>query len=76
MRAYLAKDDEDYRLCFKCSNDAVYEGIFFKENCTDFNNGLFKFMKGNETLQVEVVEDIVKDFTNVELHTDDKENPF
>jgi hypothetical protein len=34
-------------------------------------------MKDNETLQVEVVEDVVKDFTNVELQTNDEEsNPF
>lgn len=77
VRAYLVKDDEHYRLCFKCTKDAVYEGIFFKEVCTDFNNGLFRFMKNNEILQVEVVEDIVKDFTNVELQTNAEDsNPF
>ena len=44
----------------------VYEGIFFKEHGTDFNNGLFKFMKNKETLYVHVVEDYVKEFKNVD----------
>ena len=33
----------------------VYEGIFLKNIGTDFNNGLFKFMKNKETLYVQVV---------------------
>ncbi len=71
IRAYLAKEGPYYRLFFKHTRDAVYEGIFFKEVGTDFNNGIFKFNKEKETLQVEVTDDIVKDFTNVAIKTGD-----
>ena len=74
VRAYLAKEGADYHLIFKHTKDVIYEGIFFKEIGTDFNNGIFKFNKDNETLQVEVIDDIVKNFTNVELRTNDVEN--
>ncbi|NLL53244.1 MAG: universal stress protein [Peptococcaceae bacterium] len=72
VRAYLVKEDEGYRLTFKHAKNVVYEGIFFKAIGTDFNNGIFKFIKEKETLQVEVIEDIVKDFTNTELETSDE----
>lgn len=72
VRAYLVKEGEVYRLVFKYTEDAEYEGIFFKEVGTDFNNGIFRFFKDNLTMQVEVVEDIVKDFTNVDLETSDE----
>jgi two-component system sensor histidine kinase KdpD len=67
VRAYLTKENGYYRLVFKHTKDIVFEGIFFKKIGTDFNNGVFKFIKENETLHVEVKEDIVKDFTCVEL---------
>jgi two-component system sensor histidine kinase KdpD len=67
VRAYLIKEGDDYRLVFRHTKDKIYEGIFFKEIGTDFNNGIFRFIKENETLQVQVVEDFVKDFTNVEI---------
>ena len=60
-------------MVFKCSKDAVCEGIFFR-NRYRFNNGIYKFMKDNETLQVEVIEGIVKDFTCVELNMDQDED--
>ena len=63
----LLKKNDQYRLQFKHTKDAVYEGIFFKEQGTDFNNGLFKFMKNRETLYVQVVEDYVNDFKNVKI---------
>ena len=71
VRAYLVNEGEDFRLVFKHSKNVVHEGIFFKECGTDFNNGIFKFMNEKETWQVEVLEDLVKDFTNVELETND-----
>lgn len=74
IRSYLMKENDCYRLAFKYSKDMVYEGIFFKEIGTDFNNGIFKFMKENKTLHVEVIEDIIKDFTCVELDTDQGED--
>lgn len=70
VRAYLIKQDQDYALVFRPGKDVLYEGIFFKETGTDFNNGIFKFSTGKGTMQVEVFEDIVKDFTHVDLETD------
>ncbi|WP_428908876.1 universal stress protein [Niallia sp. Krafla_26] len=66
-RAYLVKENNQYRIQFTHSKAAKYEGIFFKEQGTDFNNGLFKFMENKETHYVQVVEDYVKDFTNVDI---------
>lgn len=76
VRAYLVKEGEHYRLVFNHSKDVIYEGIFFKEIGTDFNNGIFKFMKDKETLQVQVIEDIVRDLVHVDMngitnHNDD-----
>ncbi|WP_114638755.1 universal stress protein [Desulfofalx alkaliphila] len=67
VRAYLVKEDGYYRLVFKHTKEVVYEGIFFKEIGTDFNNGIFKFMKDKETLQVAVAEDIVKELVSVDF---------
>ena len=67
VRAYLVQDAENFRLVFKHSKNVVHEGIFFKECGTDFNNGVFKFLRDKEMLHVEVVEDYVKDLTDVEL---------
>ncbi|MFZ7942727.1 universal stress protein [Neobacillus sp. 19] len=69
VRAYLVKEQDHYLLVFKHTKDIVFEGIFFKEFGTDFNNGIFKFMKDKETLQVQVNDDIVKDLTNVQMDT-------
>lgn len=68
IRAYLVKEGAYYRLTFNHAKDTVYEGIFFKEQGTDFDNGIFKFMKDKETLQVYVNNGVVKDFTNVEMN--------
>jgi len=67
IRAYLVKEEDHYRLIFNYTKFVEFEGIFFKEYGTDFNNGIFKFMKDKETLQVEVHEDIIKELTNVEM---------
>lgn len=69
IRAYLIPEGEDYRLIFKHTKDVKFEGIFFKEFGTDFNNGIFKFMKDKETLQVQVHDDIITDLSNVEMDT-------
>lgn len=61
IRAYLLKDQDGYRLCFNHTHLDVYEGIFYKEIGTDFNNGIFKFMKGNQMMEVQVIDDYVKD---------------
>ena len=61
IRAYLIESEDGYRLCFNHTQQDKYEGIFYKEVGTDFNNGVFKFIKDNEMVEVRVVEDIVKD---------------
>jgi two-component system sensor histidine kinase KdpD len=67
VRAYLVKEGESYRLNFNHTNDVVYEGIFFKETGTDFNNGVFRFMNNQETIQVYVADDYVKELKNVHI---------
>lgn len=67
VRAFLIKEDNQYRIQFKHSKAVQFEGIFFKEIGTDFNNGLFKFMKDRETVYVQVKEDYVSDFKNVKM---------
>jgi len=62
IRAYLKQDREGYRLCFNHTQSDVYEGIFYKEVGTDFNNGVFKFMVNNCMMEVQVVDDYAKDF--------------
>ncbi|KKK36027.1 histidine kinase [Mesobacillus campisalis] len=76
VRAYLIQDGEQYRVIFKHTKNVLYEGIFFKDVGTDFNTGIFKFMKDKKTLQVQVVEDIVTDLTNVDMRSafDEEEN--
>ena len=61
VRAFLQKDEnETYRLSFARSKYNLYEGIFYKEIGTDFNNGVFKFVNSKgKTSQVHVTEDII-----------------
>lgn len=59
IRAYLKEEDGRYRLTFNHTHHVIYEGIFFKEVGTDFNNGLFKFMKDNEMMVATIVDDYV-----------------
>lgn len=56
VRGFLHKDGDDYILCFTKSKNNQYEGVFYKEIGTDFNNGLFKFAYGGKTYQVHVTE--------------------
>src|SRR5699024_9525224 len=74
IRSYLIQENGYYRLVFNYSKDVIYEGIFFKEYGTDFNNGIFKFLKNTETLQVQVTEDLVKSLTHVDMKTDGSSN--
>lgn len=72
-RAYLNKEDQHYRLSFKHSKSADYEGIFFKEQGTDFDNGIFKFMKDREMFHVQVTDGVVKELKKVELNVNYEE---
>lgn len=74
IRAYLMAEGEEFRLVFKHNKEIVYEGIFFKEIGTDFNNGIFRFIKDSETLQVQVLEDMISEFTNVDMGTIEEED--
>lgn len=67
VRAYLTRKGDVYRLSFNYTKDVEFEGIFFKDHGTDFNNGVFKFMRDKETLQVNVTEDIVKELKHVRM---------
>jgi len=58
---YLRMHDNEYRLSFTSSHDNHYEGIFYKEIGTDFNNGIFKFVIDGKTYQVNVQDDVVID---------------
>lgn len=60
VRAFLLKEDNTYRLRFTRAKDNLYEGIFFKEIGTDFNNGIFKFINSKgKTCEVHIADDEV-----------------
>lgn len=59
IRGYLRKEDDGYVLSFTKSKDNLFEGVFYKEIGTDFNNGIFKYVCGGKSHQVRVVEDHV-----------------
>lgn len=61
---YLRKSGDGYRLSFTNSQDSHYEGIFYKEIGTDFNNGVFKFVIDGKTYQVDILDDEVVDSIN------------
>lgn len=61
VRAFLQQDSDsgEYSLSFTRSKHNLYEGIFYKEIGTDFNNGVFKFVNSKgKTCQVHVTENI------------------
>lgn len=60
VRGFLQKDEEGiYRLSFARSKHNLYEGIFYKEVGTDFNNGIFKFVNDQgKVSKVHITEDI------------------
>lgn len=66
-RAYLIQEGERLRLTFHHTKDVVFEGIFFKETGTDFNNGIFRFMHGKEMMQVQVIDDYVTELKNIHM---------
>lgn len=61
VRAYLVPEGDGFRINFTLTKEAQFEGIFFKEIGTDFNNGIFKFMQNNKMCQVHVIDDQVID---------------
>ncbi|CEG26943.1 universal stress protein [Bacillus sp. B-jedd] len=73
IRAYLVQDGENFRVAFKHTKDVLFEGIFFKEQGTDFNTGVFKFMKEQQVQHVQVVDDVVVSLENVDMDLDIQE---
>lgn len=67
IRAYLINEDQGYRVSFQHSKSCTYEGIFFKEQGTDFDNGIFKFMKDKELYQVQVTDGVVEKLEKVDV---------
>lgn len=61
VRSFLVKENDEYHLSFTSSKRNCYEGIFYKEIGTDFNNGIFKFVSGGKTLQVRVADNVIID---------------
>ena len=59
VRAYVIRDEEDYKIVFTCPKKSSIEGIFFKEIGTDFDNGIFKFSYHNKMHEVTIKEGLV-----------------
>lgn len=65
IRAYLLQDEKGHKLSFGYTSEQdVYEGIFYKEVGTDFNNGIFKFMHDGKVIEVQVMDDYVDDLND------------
>lgn len=64
-RAYLVKADEGHRITFTHSDEVIREGIFYKETGTDFNNGVFKFIKENKPYQLHVTDEKITEPTSI-----------
>src|SRR5690625_1418523 len=56
IRGFLEKDEKGYVLRFSRSKNNHFEGVFYKEIGTDFNNGMFKYVCGGKSHQVEVID--------------------
>ncbi|GEK32965.1 hypothetical protein KSI01_04980 [Kurthia sibirica] len=63
IRAYLVDDAGIYRIYFDLPETFIYEGLFYKELGTDFDNGRFKFMHEGKTYEIEVDDGYIHDET-------------
>lgn len=72
IRGFLKRDEQGYVLSFAKSKENRFEGLFYKEIGTDFNNGIFKYVCDGNSHQVKVLEDRVmeeiKDPPNINVH--------
>lgn len=59
IRGFLRKEEDEYVLTFTKSKENLFEGVFYKEIGTDFNNGMFKYVCGGKSHQVRIEEDCV-----------------
>ncbi|TDL31792.1 histidine kinase [Jeotgalibacillus sp. S-D1] len=64
-RAYLVKKEDGHYISFDYNDDVLFEGIFYKETGTDFNNGVFKFVRDNKTCQLHVTDDKITEPTSI-----------
>lgn len=69
VKAFLVSDGDGYKLTFARSKQCQIEGIFYKEIGTDFNNGVFKFVRDGKTYQVHVTDNKVTQPLPVSLHS-------
>ena len=61
VRAYLIKDQDNFKVAFTCPRHVSIEGIFFKEIGTDFDNGIFKFTYNDKMHEIHITEGLVND---------------
>lgn len=59
IRGFLRKENDQYVLTFAKSKENLFEGVFYKEIGTDFNNGMFKYVCGGKSHQIRIEEDRV-----------------
>ncbi len=64
IRGYLQKSDENYVLNFTKSKKNYFEGVFYKEIGTDFDNGYFKYVCGGKSHEVEITDGKVMEEIN------------
>lgn len=54
IRGYLQRIEDSYILSFTKSKKNYFEGVFYKEIGTDFDNGYFKYVCGGKSHEVEI----------------------
>src|SRR5699024_6591949 len=59
IRGFLQTVGNGYSLCFTTSRHKSFEGVFYKEIGTEFDNGSFKYVRAGKRHQVRVTEDRV-----------------
>ncbi len=71
IRGFLQKDAEGFVLSFTKSKKNYFEGVFYKEIGTDFDNGYFKYVCGGHSHEVEVTDgrvvEEIKDAPNLKI---------
>lgn len=71
IRGFLQKEANGFVLSFTKSNKNYFEGVFYKEIGTDFDNGYFKYVCGGKSHEVEIMEghvmEEIKDAPNLKV---------
>ncbi|QCT03524.1 UspA domain-containing protein [Paenibacillus algicola] len=58
-KAYLVRDGDSYVLQFETSAADAIEGTFYQSVYTDFNNGIFKTIRGQEVIKYHIFDGAV-----------------